>query len=139
MKSVLIVDDSPLFREAMAMVLEREGYFVATACSVDQAIQTICRCHFDVVISDYDMPQKSGLELLRHLRHQALEIPFIMVSASDDVCVEPEALLLGAFRFIAKPFRRLDLVGAVSLAIAAATKGHWNHPDANTQQSDEAA
>src|SRR5262245_34290900 len=131
MKYILLVDDNAFFREVMAMVLESEGYVVKSAVDVEQALQAIGRCHFDVIVSDYDMPQKNGLDFLRLLRTEHVDIPFVMVSASDDVCVEAEALLLGAFGFITKPFKRVDLIRTVSQALAAGANGDWQYRGMN--------
>jgi two-component system, NtrC family, nitrogen regulation response regulator NtrX len=139
MRSVLLVDDNAFFREAMAMVLEPEGYAVKTAADVDQALLAIERCHFDVIISDYDMPQKNGLDFLKLLRTEDVDTPFVMVSASDDVCVEAEALLLGAFGFITKPFKKGDLINTVSQALASGANGNWRYPEMNIDDQDDKA
>jgi DNA-binding NtrC family response regulator len=140
MKSLLLVDDSAFFREAMTMVLEAEGYAVKSVVDVEQALRAIARCHFDVIISDYEMPQKNGLDFLRLLRIQHVDTPFVMVSASDDVCVEAEALLLGVVGFITKPFNKVDLLRTVSRALAVGANGDWQYPEINIDdRNDQAA
>ena len=71
MGSILIADDDKTCRDSIQKVLEREGHTVRTADSVDGALEALGASHFDLVVCDYRMPDKTGVDLLIELRRQA--------------------------------------------------------------------
>ena len=76
---ILYVDDNRIAVEVSKQILTMENNFeIETASSVDEAFQKIERQPFDAVISDYEMPQKNGLDFLKELRQQQKDIPFIL-------------------------------------------------------------
>ncbi len=103
MPTVLVVDDEPAVRESLRMLLKRE-YAVDTAESVDTALQAVTESVPDLILLDVVMPGRSGLDLLPELRELALEIPVIVLTATNTVAVAVEAMKLGAADFVTKPF-----------------------------------
>ncbi len=100
---VLYVDDDVSLLELSKQILESERKFkVETAASVDEAFKKLGQFHFDVVVSDYDMPGKNGLQFLEELRKSASSIPFILFTGKGREQVALEALNLGAFRYLNK-------------------------------------
>jgi len=94
---VLHVDDEAGFLKASKQILEMQGNFqVDTASSVEEAKEILKRKSFDVVISDYLMPGKNGLEFLKELRNSGNGIPFIMFTGKGREEVAIKALNLGA-------------------------------------------
>lgn len=111
---MLIVDDDRDCLEFIRAVLEREGYEVKSAERVDAVVEALSTGKFDMVLCDYRMPDKTGIDLLREVRSQRCDIPVVMISAHFDPVAEHDAFELGAVRFIAKPLRRREVLEAAS-------------------------
>src|SRR5262245_58328951 len=63
MATILVTDDDTVCRETILKTLEREGHTLEAACDVDSAIEAVKRTHFDLIVCDYRMPEKTGLDL----------------------------------------------------------------------------
>ena len=79
-RKILVVDDDQTSREAMRKVFERDGYFVETVPDCNRALERLLVTSFDLVVCDYRMPGKNGLDLLRELQRLDLHIPVLIVS-----------------------------------------------------------
>lgn len=100
---ILLVDDDVCFLKTAAQILSDDHNFkVQTANSVDLALQEIEKRPFDAIISDYDMPKKTGLEFLKTLRTTKNEIPFVVFTGQGREEAAITALNLGADRYINK-------------------------------------
>jgi PAS domain S-box-containing protein len=100
---VLQVDDDPAFLKISKQCLEMDSQFrLDTALSVEEALCKLKNDKYDVVVSDYQMPIKDGLELLRQLRESGNKTPFIMFTGKGREEVAIEALNLGANQYINK-------------------------------------
>lgn len=110
MAKILVTDDEKTCRESIQMVLEREGHEVETAVSVDNALERLGSRNFDLVVCDYRMPGKSGIDLLTELAKRGSEVPVIMISAYADYRTELVARAMGAAEMLRKPIRRKDLI-----------------------------
>jgi two-component system response regulator MprA len=111
--TVLVVDDEPAIREAVAMLLEEEGYAVRRAADGVQALTAIERDAIDVVVSDVKMPRLDGAGLVRELRGRGHLVPVVLMSA-----IYADVDLPGV-RFVPKPFDLDLLLTAVEKALAA--------------------
>ena len=100
---VLHVDDDPSIREISKLILLDMGSFeIEEACYVDEAFKKLSTGQYDVVVSDYEMPQKNGLDFLKELREQNNQIPFILFTGKGREEVVIKALNLGANRYVNK-------------------------------------
>jgi DNA-binding NtrC family response regulator len=108
--NILVADDDKTCRDSIQKVLEREGHMVHTAENVDSALQALSNHHFDLVVCDYRMPGKTGLDLLIELKRQHATVPVLMISAYADALAEKTILQLGALELMKKPIRRQALV-----------------------------
>src|SRR5438105_2531552 len=106
MGTILVADDDNTCRDSIQKVLEREGHTVQTAENVDDALQALGTGHFDLVVCDYRMPGKTGIDLLIELRRRVSPVPVLMISAYADAAVEDAILRLGALELMKKPIRR---------------------------------
>ncbi|MFQ5877883.1 MAG: sigma-54-dependent transcriptional regulator [Acidobacteriota bacterium] len=104
MDRLLIVDDEKGMRDFLSIMLKKEGYAVTPAGSAQEACEQIGRNGFDLVISDISMPGRSGLEVLREARSNSPGTPVIMITAYASTESAVEALKLGAYDYIIKPF-----------------------------------
>ena len=100
---VLHVDDEAGFLKSAKQCLELQGAFeVETASSVEEAMEKMKEKTFDVIISDYVMPEKSGMEFLKELRASGNNISFIMFTGKGREEVAIKALNLGADHYVNK-------------------------------------
>ncbi|MGD0072686.1 MAG: response regulator [Candidatus Bathyarchaeia archaeon] len=100
---VLHVDDDDCFLNVSKQILEMEGKIkVETATSVDEAFENLKQFHYDVIVSDYEMPEKNGLRFLEELKKIAKSPPFILFTGKGREEVADKALTLGAFRYLNK-------------------------------------
>ena len=109
---ILVVDDEINIREALATILEAEGYGVRAAASAEEAISKLGEDFFQIVISDMRMGGGSGMDLLRWIRTNCPETEIILLTAFGSVEDAVEAMKLGAYDYLSKPVdrRRLSLL-----------------------------
>ncbi len=101
---ILVVDDEISMREFLGILMEREGYHVDLADSAESAISRLQSTSYDLVISDVKMPGMDGLALLAQVKNLAPDTAVIMVTAFSTAEHAVEAMKLGAYDYIAKPF-----------------------------------
>lgn len=114
---ILVVDDHAASREAIADILRQAGHSVQTCASGPEAVAALSAQPFDVVITDLNMPGMSGLDLVRHIVRQQIRTRIIMVTAYATVASAVEAMRLGAFDYIEKPFDAAKLEQLVAEAL----------------------
>ncbi len=114
--SILVVDDEIAAAHAMRHVLVASGYDVVVSVSGEQAVDTIARQAFDVVLSDIHMPGLSGLALLREVRSRDQDVPVILITGDPSLTTAMEAISLGAMHYLAKPTDSAHLLSVVDRA-----------------------
>jgi two-component system response regulator MprA len=107
---LLVVDDDPAVREALALVLDLDGFEVTTAVDGREAIRTITVDRPDAVVLDVLMPGLDGLEVCRRIRATGNRTPVLMLTARSEVSERVAGLEAGADDYLAKPFAREELV-----------------------------
>jgi len=112
---VLIIEDHPDQRDLLAIVLQREGYQVATAANGVEALEQLERDNFQIVLSDIMMPKMDGFELIKNIRsNPALKaIYVILITARIQEGDRVRGLDLGADDYITKPFSFSELLARV--------------------------
>lgn len=123
MGMILVTDDDTTCRDSIQKILEREGHVVEGAADVDHALAAMGRRDFDLIVCDYRMPGRSGLDFLAELKRMHSTTPVLMISAFADAETEAEARRLGAEDLLRKPFRRQELVGYAERYIHPLPKG----------------
>lgn len=94
-KKILIVDDYPDFLNGLSYIL-KSYYDVTTAGNLTEAKKELLTSTFDVICSDYGMPDGTGLDLLEFCRHKKISATFILMSAAREEHIVTEAKLHGA-------------------------------------------
>lgn len=107
--SILVVDDEPSIREFLQIMLKRERMLVETAANGREALEKLESTPFDLVISDLQMPEVSGLELLAKVREKDPNALVMMITAFGSTETAVEAMKLGAFDYLTKPFKIDDV------------------------------
>jgi two-component system response regulator MprA len=107
---LLVVDDDPSVREALALVLDLHGFEVATAVDGREAIRSLAVESPDAVVLDVLMPGLDGLEVCRRMRATGDRTPVLMLTARTEVSDRVAGLEAGADDYLAKPFAREELI-----------------------------
>lgn len=100
---ILVVDDEPNVRLVFRTALESEGYRVDEAADGESALVWLGRTPCDVVLLDLQMPGLGGMEVLRRLRDEGVDVPVVVVTAHGTIPDAVEAMKLGAIDFLSKP------------------------------------
>jgi len=116
-KKILIVDDELLILRIISDILGKEGYEVKTAINYFNASQLLDGEKFDVVITDIRMPEKSGIDLLTHVREINSDIPVILMTGFATLETAVEAVKQGAYDYLTKPLDFNKLKRIVSQSI----------------------
>jgi DNA-binding NtrC family response regulator len=113
---VLVVDDDTHVRSLLVAVLSRSPFTVVDAASGGEAMSHLAREEFDVALVDVQLPDHSGLEILRWARDADVDAEFIVLTGHADVETAVEAMRLGAYDFITKPWKNPELLEVVAKA-----------------------
>ncbi len=114
---MLIVDDEAVIRESLQTLLEFEGYSVEVANDGEEGLTRIAERPFDLVLLDFALPERNGIEILRDLRERDAELPVIMITAYGTVENAVNAMQAGATNFIQKPWDNEKLLADVRTAV----------------------
>lgn len=115
---ILVVDDEADIRESLETLLEIEGYAVELAVDATDATKKLEKNSYDLILLDYMMPDRSGMELLQEIRARDTETPIIMLTAYGSVEVAVRALKSGANDYLPKPWDNDKLIIEISNLIA---------------------
>jgi len=111
---ILIAEDDPLTRRLIAALLKRAGgHDLAEAQDGDEALTLLGQTAFDLLLLDWDMPGKPGIEIVKQLRGSGSRIPIVMVTAASQREKVLEALDAGVSDYVIKPFEPSYLLGKV--------------------------
>jgi two-component system response regulator PilR (NtrC family) len=115
--TVLVVDDEPDIRELLAMTLRRMDLEPITASNVSEARQALRAHKFQLCLTDMQMPDGNGLDLVEWMQEAVPDVPVAVITAHGNVEAAVRALKLGAFDFVSKPVNLGDLRKLVGAAI----------------------
>ena len=118
MAAILLVDDDDSLRFLVGELLQLVGHDCTQAGSVSQARAWLRVKRFEMIISDFNMPRESGLDLLRHVLSEYPGMLFIMVTGESSPEIRRKALNMGIYDYIVKPFRLSGLLMSVSKALS---------------------
>ena len=116
-KRILIVDDEEPIRQIMCDILELEGYNCVTASSTYEARDQLKINNIQLILSDINMPEESGLDLVRDVFDQYKNIAAIMVTAMDDPSLAEAVFEIGVYDYITKPITRSSVLISVKNAL----------------------
>ncbi len=114
---ILVVDDEVNILKVLSALLKKEGYEVISAESGEDALTHLYEEGISVVITDLKMPGMDGIELLKNVMRYNSDIPVIILTAHGTINNAVEAIKLGAFDYLTKPFDREELIGIVKKAV----------------------
>ena len=116
--SILIIDDEAAIRESLETLLAIEGYNVETARSAEEGLAMLAASPHDLVLLDFALPDRNGLEVLEDIRQRDAGLPVIMITAHGTVENAVKAIQAGATNFIQKPWDNEKLLADVRASIS---------------------
>ncbi len=114
---ILVLDDEDAVRQSLADTLLSAGYSVEQASSVETAIPRLSTRGLSLILTDLVMPGSNGMVLLEYARRNHPYIPVVMVTGVSDISVALEAIRLGAYDYLLKPFQRGQLLAVAARAL----------------------
>ena len=131
-KKIIIIDDEQDICEILSVELEACGAILSVFDSVDTAYEYLLLNKVDLVVSDYNLKRKTGLDLLAGLEQAGVSRPFVFISGSFDIDVS-QAFAMGAKAFLSKPFQMKDFLNSCVRALL--TKAElWSMSEVDLQQ-----
>src|SRR5688500_5720057 len=115
---LFIVDDEPGITRVLSTLFERAGWEVMAFNSPTEALKAVPGSEVDVLITDLQMPEMTGVQLLQALRKGGHTVPVLMITAHGTIASAVEAMRLGAFDYLTKPFDVESVKLAVERALA---------------------
>ena len=115
-KQVILIDDEQAVRMAISQTLQLEDFVVAEFASAQGVVEKLSLDWSGVIVSDINLPGKSGLELFEEVKKIDAEIPFILITGHGDISMAVSAIRDGAYDFIEKPFSNEDFLEVVRRA-----------------------
>jgi DNA-binding NtrC family response regulator len=115
---ILIIDDEAAIRESLETLLEFEGYSVESAGSGEEGLARLSERSFDLVLLDFALPDRNGLEVLSEIRARDSQLAVIMITAYGTLDNAVRAMQKGATNFIQKPWDNEKLLADVRASVA---------------------
>jgi DNA-binding NtrC family response regulator len=125
-KTVLLIDDDDSLRRVAEYMLSEDGYEVLTAAGGVEGLDRFQHHPVDLVLTDVRMPDMDGVDLLARLKAVQPDLPVILITAHGSIASAVEAMKLGAFDYLTKPFDRERLRGTVRKALDMAALASEN-------------
>ncbi len=116
-QKILVAENNIKFQGVMRLILERHGFEVMVCSDGIEAKKAIDQNPVDLIISDYMMPNMDGLQLLKALKKEGKDIPFILITGYGSIDSTMEAIKLGTTEYLTKPFDPEEIVLAVQKAL----------------------
>ncbi len=114
---VLVIEDQRLVRQYLETCLQRAGYEVFVAADGHAGIERLKTDAVDLVLTDLKMPIQDGFDVLRYVQESQRPVPVVLMTAYGSPAVEQEALRLGAFAYLSKPFTLAQLEQILARAL----------------------
>lgn len=125
---ILIVEDDHDLREALVTTLELAKFRVREAADAEQALARLAESPVDMVVSDVNMPGKSGHELLHEVQRHYPGLPMMLITAYGQISHAVSAMQAGAIDYLVKPFEPAVLVDAVSKVVGGGRQKSGDQP-----------
>jgi len=113
MSKILAIDDDSIIRTLLSNSLSKAGYNVVTAADGESGLMKAANEKPDIVITDYQMPGISGLDVITELKKSYPGLPVILLTAHGDVALTIKSIQLGAYDFIEKPIQMQEVLEVI--------------------------
>ena len=114
---ILVIDDEPVVCRSCRKILSEEGYEVSTVSTGREGLEKVRQEHFDVIIADVKIPDIGGIEVLECIRREQPDMPVVMITGYASVDTGVQAMKLGAFDYLPKPFTPEEMSTIIGKAL----------------------
>lgn len=114
---VLVIDDEPAIVSGCKMILAEQGYHVESETSGERGLEKLLNASFDLVLLDIQLPNISGIDVLKTIKKEGLDLAVVIMTGYGTVSNAVDAMKSGAFDFITKPFSEERLLCTVAKAL----------------------
>ncbi|HSW67471.1 MAG TPA: sigma-54 dependent transcriptional regulator, partial [Bacteroidales bacterium] len=128
MTRVLIVDDDPTFCMMLKSFLTSKGFEVGEAFNATNGMKSLREASWDILLTDYRLPDKDGIELLKEAKAVFPHLPVILMTRYTDIRIAVNAIKLGAFEYVAKPVNPDEILHLIGSALQKQATGSNNQP-----------
>jgi len=132
MAKILVIDDDSTFCIMLKTFLSRKGHEVKEAFSFDEAVRLIRGEYFDVLLSDFRLPDHSGMDILAEAKRKSTETIVILMTGYADIRVAVSAIKKGAYEYVTKPINPDEILLTITNALAARKGTSANQDDGNS-------
>ncbi len=115
--NILVVDDEEGISFVIKRFLMRDGYEVSTAVDYNEAMDKLSQSYFDLIFTDINLGEKSGIDILREVKKRGMTCPVIMITGNPNIETATEAVRLGAHDYIFKPIKIETLTRITAMAL----------------------
>jgi DNA-binding NtrC family response regulator len=115
--SILIVEDDANFRRVLEFQLSEAGYRITAVENGEKALELFSKHHFQIVLTDLNMPGIGGEEVLKRVKKASTETPVIIITAFGSIDSAVAAMKLGAFHYLTKPVNSDELIHVINNAL----------------------
>lgn len=112
MKHILVIEDEPLIRDEIVILLEKAGYQVGKITDFKETTKQVQRYKTDLIILDLNLPGETGFQICKNLKTKS-SIPILVLTSREQLKDEIYALKLGADEYLTKPFRKERLLARI--------------------------
>src|SRR3990167_1615870 len=123
---ILVVDDEEVIVKALVKYLTQEGFDVESAPDGPQAIEMCKDKHFDLILTDLKMPSMDGIELIKKAKKISPDLSFIVMTGHGSINNAVQAMKVGAFHYITKPFELEDVKHTILKALKNSSLSYEN-------------
>ena len=117
MATILVVDDKDMMRDSLSMALSRAGHKAVTTGDPSEAVGLVRQHRPACLITDLKMPKMDGIELLQRVKAEQPDLPVVLMTAYATISTAVQAMRLGAFDYVQKPFESDEIQMVVERAI----------------------
>lgn len=119
---VLIIDDDPTFLMMLKNFLSKKDFNTRTGISANDALQILKKESFDIILLDFKLPDKNGIDLLKDIKKLNYQAPVILMTSYADIKMAVQAIKQGAFDYISKPVKTEELLNIIHKALDNSAK-----------------
>jgi two-component system, NtrC family, response regulator HydG len=117
MKKVLIIDDDPTFLMMLKNFLEKKGFIARGGISANDALNILKKERFDIILLDFKLPDKNGIDLLKDIKEINLEVPVLLMTSYADIKTAVTAIKMGAYDYVSKPVNIDEILSTINGAL----------------------